>query len=502
MDTFSLKLRISAFDSDSEEENDVPGADDIDPSTVYKSGLRRLVGRWRNPKLMEEFLRTQTVTRYPSDGRRYRRADTNILSMKCDKLLSCTLTLRRLYTIWTCEFCGTENQVRLENEELPRYAYDDLSFLLEPAVSDTVSIETDDTLVIFCIDISGSMCVTTPYLPGEDKDVTYVSRLQAAQAAIDQQLEDMSRKHPNRRVALVTFNSQDRKCIPLEEGTVTALGPALTVAVSIASQRPRSKVIICTDGRANSGLGKLDELNTDEDEENARKFYKDVGTHALKKGVAISVNMVDPQTLPKEFSNILAEPVIATNVTVTLVLPNKLIVVVVVVEAHVIKPISAFEVKLGSSDTSSEQLPFQLQVHYKALNGAKILRVFTEKRPVTRDRKLAERRINLDILGKHTANVTAQLAMDGKYTRCRSIALMNQRLASRYTNTLCCNECINKKFCIEKKERLKLGHTYSDDEDEVGVLQSLLPDTKTKITTKINKRTSECNDETATLIYQ
>ncbi|KAJ8311062.1 hypothetical protein KUTeg_011377 [Tegillarca granosa] len=333
MDTFSLKLRISAFDSDSEEENDVPGADDIDPSTVYKSGLRRLVGRWRNPKLMEEFLRTQTVTRYPSDGRRYRRADTNILSMKCDKLLSCryTYSAKAVYCkscyailshislvqnkIWTCEFCGTENQVRLENEELPRYAYDDLSFLLEPAVSDTVSIETDDTLVIFCIDISGSMCVATPYLPGEDKDITYVSRLQAAQAAIDQQLEDMSRKHPNRRVALVTFNSQDRKCIPLEEGTVTALGPALTVAVSIASQRPRSKVIICTDGRANSGLGKLDELNTDEDEENARKFYKDVGTHALKKGVAISVNMVDPQTLPKEFSNILAEPVIATNVT-------------------------------------------------------------------------------------------------------------------------------------------------------------------------------------------
>ena len=34
----------------------------------------------------------------------------------------------------------------------------------------------------------------------------------------------------------------------------TALGPALLVAVSMASQKAGSKVIICTDGLANVGM--------------------------------------------------------------------------------------------------------------------------------------------------------------------------------------------------------------------------------------------------------
>lgn len=48
----------------------------------------------------------------------------------------------------------------------------------------------------------------------------------------------------------------------LEEGGATCLGPALTVAVAMAAGNPGSQVILCTDGKANVGLGSLDNVRT------------------------------------------------------------------------------------------------------------------------------------------------------------------------------------------------------------------------------------------------
>jgi hypothetical protein len=44
----------------------------------------------------------------------------------------------------------------------------------------------------------------------------------------------------------------------LEETGSTALGPALLLGVTIAGSRPRSQVILCTDGLANTGIGSLE----------------------------------------------------------------------------------------------------------------------------------------------------------------------------------------------------------------------------------------------------
>jgi len=46
------------------------------------------------------------------------------------------------------------------------------------------------------------------WLRGQRHDVTYVTRLQGLQAAVDNQLQELSKDHPNRRIALVTFNSE------------------------------------------------------------------------------------------------------------------------------------------------------------------------------------------------------------------------------------------------------------------------------------------------------
>ncbi len=49
----------------------------------------------------------------------------------------------------------------------------------------------------------------------------------------------------------------------LEETGSTALGPALLLGITIASSRPASKVILCTDGLANTGIGSLEGKQTD-----------------------------------------------------------------------------------------------------------------------------------------------------------------------------------------------------------------------------------------------
>ncbi len=60
-----------------------------------------------------------------------------------------------------CEYCGNKNIIDVVDEEIPKEQ--DVTFMLEPAPSTTASGRsgTDTSLVVFCVDTSGSMCVTT-----------------------------------------------------------------------------------------------------------------------------------------------------------------------------------------------------------------------------------------------------------------------------------------------------------------------------------------------------
>nr|KAG5704944.1 hypothetical protein BaRGS_022786 [Batillaria attramentaria] len=312
----------------------------------------------------------------------FRRADTNVVTVRFDTLKTpsamhagevvmcsgCQAILSHISKIeeggedkvWKCEFCDNRNIVDVEEEEKP--TADDVTFLVEPSLSTTASGPSgrDESLVIFCVDISGSMCVTSEvpgymklrggsqlrrvqqmsdthedqFLPHQRRDVTYISRLQAVQAAVDHQLGEMCRDYPHRRVGLVAFNcdvtvigdgTQDvvtvtgdklksveeltklgselpaakaiketrqslgEKVFALEEGGPTALGPALVVALSMASHQPGSKVIICTDGKANVGLGKLEDQENPGDDQDPSEFYESIADTANTKGVSVSV---------------------------------------------------------------------------------------------------------------------------------------------------------------------------------------------------------------------
>jgi hypothetical protein len=110
--------------------------------------------------------------------------------------------------IWGCEFCNSKTKVCLEPEEIPKT--EAVNYIIEAAAQvhdkkDKVTGAKQDISVVFCLDVSGSMCVSQPIaghhnLKGDrmqelkkdlmkfsdgsdqrlqgDMNVTYVSRLQ------------------------------------------------------------------------------------------------------------------------------------------------------------------------------------------------------------------------------------------------------------------------------------------------------------------------------------
>jgi len=64
--------------------------------------------------------------------------------------------------------------------------------------------------------------------------------------------------------------------VRLTTGSATALGPALLMSVFMASKVVGSRVVLCTDGCANEGLGQLDRST-------ASEFYLRLGETASSK---------------------------------------------------------------------------------------------------------------------------------------------------------------------------------------------------------------------------
>jgi hypothetical protein len=72
----------------------------------------------------------------------------------------------------------------------------------------------------------------------------------------------------------------EERLFQLEETGPTALGPAVVAALGMCEGKRGARIVVCTDGVANIGLGSLDELRTDQDKANANEFYERVGRMA------------------------------------------------------------------------------------------------------------------------------------------------------------------------------------------------------------------------------
>ena len=130
-------------------------------------------------------------------------------------------------SIWRCEFCSHSNQVDIEQSDLPKK--EDATYLISPApvVQGSNMSGLDDSMVIFVIDISGSMSCTTLIEGSQDIETAnrdgrsvrrrpmvptgapkYMSRLEGVQMAVATNLDKLARENPTKRALLLTFNHE------------------------------------------------------------------------------------------------------------------------------------------------------------------------------------------------------------------------------------------------------------------------------------------------------
>ncbi|XP_054863490.1 circularly permutated Ras protein 1 isoform X2 [Amphiprion ocellaris] len=429
---------------------------------------------------------------------------------KCSAALSCLSSVRN--NVWLCEFCGSENVVdegvsqvcvgqragvRSDDIYLPQQSEDDYQNL-------------EDTLVVFCVDISGSMSITTEVASGFGSP-TYVSRLEGIQDALQKALSSMLQESPRRRVALVTFTDEvviygdgtrtpltlrawalfdenhiwqqssafsvphciaethlqlKQRIKDLREHGATALGPAALASVAVASRYPGSKVVLCTDGQANIGLGAMDQSRS-QPSSDAPDFYGQVAQRAVDSGVIISVmtfegtdcrladigrladatggqvNIVSIGTIATEIQSASADNVLATGATVTLMGPDGVYFPFIEENDHkVVKEIGnvtrgteitfQFAVKPDFVDAFLQKntIPFQLQLSFKTRDQQRVTRIITEQRPVTSSNRVLIGRLNTAVLGVHCAQLSAFLTMEGRVEEAQRQLKAQQHLLS------------------------------------------------------------------------
>ncbi|XP_029438876.1 circularly permutated Ras protein 1-like isoform X2 [Rhinatrema bivittatum] len=254
-----------------------------------------------------------------------------VLCEGCSAAMSAISQVKQDHTglVWSCEFCQKLNSIRLFCQ--PYRLYNDVAFVSAPF---TNYANVEEPLIVFCVDISGSMSVTSEVkVMNRSLPSVHVSRMQGVQDAIIWSLDSLMLTSPTRRVALVTFNDvvtlygdglgapqilmgyelmdadylreqgvnyPTPKCITesfhslstrvkgMQEHGSTALGPAALISITLASIQTGSQVIICTDGLANTGLGYLDSMD-DEVCQSAKVFYGDLAETASRKGVIVSI---------------------------------------------------------------------------------------------------------------------------------------------------------------------------------------------------------------------
>eukprot|EP01083_Nonionella_stella_P114261 337626_1 len=496
-------------------------------------------------------------------------------------------------SIWTCRFCQTSNVIEIDDEEMP--VDETVDYMIEPPDDDKASDEEEDEKqIIFCIDISGSMCVTQPFLgkkinlkgnrlekeneelsqfidpmdrnqwmPNQSQNVTYISRLQSVQAAVDEQMERLKEENPNTAVGLVTFNSEvtvygdgmstheviagdklndldklrEIECIiqhkvkdnklsdalwKLEEGGQTALGPALSVSIAMASIRRGSQVILCTDGLANVGIGNMDEA----DAEATSTFYQNIGAWAMQHGVIVSIisitddgcnlealgrivevtngnlRRINPLNLTEKFSGILDAEIIATSTTATMWLHPGLKFVDTVTQLQNLNP---FEDAVQPQDKEEEEtvpssqqdignvlddttiffeyalnkkvianhdfedlkeLPFQVHITYDKLDGTKMLRVITQEKEVTYNRDKVRENLDYAVLSQYGTRVTTKLCDVGDYEASRAFTNANTRYlhknasSKRQMNNLAnyVNNNIGLDFQMQQQQRQEISN--------------------------------------------
>ncbi|XP_078665368.1 circularly permutated Ras protein 1-like [Branchiostoma floridae x Branchiostoma belcheri] len=426
---------------------------------------------------------------------------------------------------WHCHFCNTTND-GIEEKDIPaegtvEYLLAPADIPPGGADGDGAGVSPESRgVVVLCVDVSGSMGVTTkvPQLQAEWKAMRdkkagkeYVTRLECMTAAIARHLERLELDTPDRQVAIATFqshvqlfgdgrypptdvtgdtlNSYDglistgrdlaekfelqpikdslgtlkEKVSELSAGGTTALGPALAVCAGVVADKPRSEIILCTDGAANVGVG---------DVRKDPGFYKKIGDFARSHQIVISiigiegenvaleqvsaaaatsggtVNVLHPLELVRQIRQIVQNNLVATDVRVTLMVHPALVVDRNDQERRDGEVSHRIEVDVGNATKSTDMtfsirqrssnidvnmatFPAQAQIYFTRKDGAKCLRVITMETKATQNREDMEKNLNVAVTGLAAVQKTSALAEGGKNDHAKAHLQNVERLLAR-----------------------------------------------------------------------
>ena len=412
---------------------------------------------------------------------------------------------------WKCSFCSTLNHGRVK--DIPSSS----SYEVCTNSTPNSDINNDTSALIFCIDLSGSMAqtykTTHEYLERikplrhnnyKHKDEHYIKRLDCVKYAIMNNINHLLETSPNIKVGLVTFgvsvkvygdcmsnqftlekdfyhSEENIKSFGKENSNLfqhslkdsykkildklnvcfsngeTALGPAILLSLSLLEKSPRgSRIILCTDGCANQGIGNIEEFP-----ENAKEFYHRIGDEASKRGIAISIisftenysgldilgkmaeksggdiKRVEPLQVMDTFNDIIERKIIATDVSVEVILHHSLMfrneikrniqnnilikyIGVITKDSEVyfefmFKRASVISQFDDLSWMNDREIPFQCIIHYTSLDGKKYERVITKTMTISNDRNEIESQTDFEIITANAIQKTAELAEEGEY---------------------------------------------------------------------------------------
>jgi len=504
----------------------------------------------------------------------------NSILNKHSNIKNVDLNMKSKY-LWICEFCGVNNTIFLEEPEIPKEEI--LDYFIQSSNQLNKNLKdmnyNDQQNLIYCFDISGSMCVSEPvqgkhkfkgsrsdkeyqefmkFSDGSDqsygkKGVTYISRLQCLQAAIENNLIGINKAAPTRKVGFVVFNNEVvgigdgskgdvkingnnlndynkireiaeksniinnsvkdsteillKHLYTIEESGQTALGPAILYSIYLIKENaPGSKIILFTDGVANIGLGSLDGLSLDEADK-VKIFYKDLALVAKEKGIIINllcfegeeskisflqvlceetggeIIKVKPTEILDQFSNLLTQDIIASNVKVSMKIHKIMCFRNEIPEeikdngSTIIKNIgnvtSETEIFIEYSFKSSEEIAlykefdfntlksvaFQAIIEYTSKTGDKCRRVISQIQELSSDKEKIEKEAKYDLISVNAIKKTSQLAKEGQYRNAQANALAWKKMIKR-------NEGDNKEVKQEYNNFKKNLNVLNDEMQE------------------------------------
>nr|XP_046176398.1 circularly permutated Ras protein 1-like [Oncorhynchus gorbuscha] len=348
--------------------------------------------------------------------------------------------------VWQCEFCGLQNNLSTPDLRVGskvglkvRGSIQDalqraLSSLLQTSPHRRVAMVTFNDQVVVYGDGSGS--------PVSLRDWALVD---------SDYLRQQGKQYNPPHCIAESYQHLSLRVKELREHGATALGPAALVSVAMASRYVGSKVILCTDGRANIGLGLMEESPAPFSSPQSSYFYRQLAHEAANSGVIVSVmtfegtdcrlaevglladqtggrvNIVSIGTVATEIQSALADNILATGVMATLLAADGVyfpyeeecshrLVREIGNVTEAVEITFQFACKPDSVESFMRRarLPFQLQLSFTTRDQQNVTRIITEQRRVTTSSWVWAGSLNMAVLGVHCAQLCARLTMEGR----------------------------------------------------------------------------------------